>query len=500
MWRGTAALTVVAVVSRLPQLTSPHLLLDGDEAILGLMAKHIAEGREVPLFFYGQTYGLSAIEAAVGAIAFRMAGVGDIPLKLAMLAIWVVGVIGLYVAMARLLGPRRAFWGTVLFVLLPAWSIWSMKARGGYLTAFAATAWLWCALLAVRDRPRRLTWSLAGGLTAVIFLAQRLWLPGVVPVVAWLLWRQRRLHAGLAYLAGIGVVLAGIMAIYGMSLSQLFGGPQPRNVDAPGAPGFLERVYTSLTGSYYMGVAIEPGPITVATTWIWSGLLVALLLLQIHRFATGRFHAVSHVLAASVVATLAATWLFVNAPEPRFLLPLAALLVPWVAVESIDLADRWHVPDWIRAVAVGSLIVLGALAHVEAGRFAYLWNRSDDGVREKDRLMRVIMYLRAHGIRHVFATNGLLQWQLMFYSGEGLVARYMTDRDRYPPYVAEVDRALAAGEPVALVGYATPVREIVRTAPDGTAIAVDDRYFVALGSDKDRLNGLGFRFFADRGR
>jgi hypothetical protein len=58
-WRYAAILVVAAGVSRLPQLTSPHLLLDGDEAILGLMAKHLAEGREAPIFFYGQAYGLS---------------------------------------------------------------------------------------------------------------------------------------------------------------------------------------------------------------------------------------------------------------------------------------------------------------------------------------------------------------------------------------------------------------------------------------------------------
>ena len=110
LWRYAAILVVAAGVSRLPQLTSPHLLLDGDEAILGLMAKHLAEGREAPIFFYGQAYGLSFFEAAAGAVAFRLAGVGDVQLKLAMLAIWLVGVVAFFAALARLLGPRRSFW------------------------------------------------------------------------------------------------------------------------------------------------------------------------------------------------------------------------------------------------------------------------------------------------------------------------------------------------------------------------------------------------------
>ena len=119
-------------------------------------------------------------------------------------------------------------------------------------------------------------------------------------------------------------------------------------------------------------------------------------------------------------------------------------------------------------------------------------------MREKERIERAIEFVRSHGVRHVFATNGLLQWQLMFYSGETLVARYTSDRDRYPAYVAEVDRALAAGEPVALIGYATPMRDLVRSANESIARSIDDRYFVHLGADKALLTSLGFRFFADR--
>jgi hypothetical protein len=490
----------VAVVSRLPQLTSPHLLLDGDEAILGLMARHLAEGREVPAFFYGQTYGFSAIEAAAGAMVFRIAGAGDIQLKVAMLALWCTGVIGLFVAMSRLIGPRRSFWTTLVFVLLPAWSVWSMKARGGYLTAFAAAAWLWTVLLSVQERPRPAAWSLAGGLTALIFLAQRLWLPAALPVAAWLLWRERRIRSALAYLGGIATVLVIAMALSGSRVSQLLAMPPRTPAPIATVPEFLDRIYTNLTGSYYLGITIAPGPVTSAVAWIWSGLLVTLLLLQVYRVASRRFLPVSHVMCAATLSTLVATWLLVTAPEPRFLLPLAALLVPWVAVEAVDLAGRLRAPAWIRAATVGVFIALGALAHLEAANYAYLWALPADGVREKDRIGRVIAFLQAHGIRHVFSTNGLLQWQLMFYSDEALVARYRYDRDRYPEYVAEVDRALAAGEPVAIVGYANPVRDLVHGAPEGRGLAIDDRYFVYRGADKAGLTHLGFRFFADRER
>src|ERR1700736_1205117 len=90
IWTYLVALAAISVVSRLPQLLSPNLLLDGDECTLGLMAKHVAQGRELPIFFYGQHYGFSSVEAAAGALSFVIFGTGALPLKLAMLALWTV--------------------------------------------------------------------------------------------------------------------------------------------------------------------------------------------------------------------------------------------------------------------------------------------------------------------------------------------------------------------------------------------------------------------------
>src|SRR5580704_2578341 len=121
------ALAAICAVSRLPQLRSPNLLADGDECVLGLMAKHVAQGREFPIFFYGQHYGLSSVEAVAGALSFVIFGTGALPLKLAMLALWTVGVLFLFLAQSKLLGAGRSFWITVVFLLNPAWAVWSMK-------------------------------------------------------------------------------------------------------------------------------------------------------------------------------------------------------------------------------------------------------------------------------------------------------------------------------------------------------------------------------------
>src|SRR5687768_13604782 len=91
-WPYIAAVIAITIASRIPQLASPHLLLDGDECIAGLMAKHLAEGRAFPVFFYGQTYGLALVEAPTAAAVYLVAGMGPLQLKLSMLALWIAGI------------------------------------------------------------------------------------------------------------------------------------------------------------------------------------------------------------------------------------------------------------------------------------------------------------------------------------------------------------------------------------------------------------------------
>ncbi|MGD8381070.1 MAG: hypothetical protein PVJ11_02910, partial [Syntrophobacterales bacterium] len=82
---------VLIAMSRLPQLTTPVLNLDGDEAIVALMAKHVSEGQSLPVFFQGQCYGLSLLEVATGSLLFQYFGASAITLKAAMLLLWGLG-------------------------------------------------------------------------------------------------------------------------------------------------------------------------------------------------------------------------------------------------------------------------------------------------------------------------------------------------------------------------------------------------------------------------
>ena len=59
---------------------------DSDQAVIGLMAKHLSEGRAFPMFIYGGNY-ILAVEAWLAAPVFLVAGVSVAALKTPLLAV-----------------------------------------------------------------------------------------------------------------------------------------------------------------------------------------------------------------------------------------------------------------------------------------------------------------------------------------------------------------------------------------------------------------------------
>ena len=260
-WLYVAALIGTGAAARLPQLLSRNLLLEGDECILGLMARHLAAGREFPLFFYGQRYGLAVVEAPAAALSFLLFGAGAVPLKIAMLAIWLAGIVFYFLAFLRPLGATRSFWITMVLVLMPAWAATSMKAWSGYITAFAATA-VAMYVITRNDNRKSFPWVFAGAVAGVIYFAQPLWLPSLLPIVLFYLASGRRLAFWVAFASGAvgaGAAIAAVMWLWLAHAPETWTRPPAGNPHLlTSAPQLLNQMYVNLTGSYYFGTADVP--------------------------------------------------------------------------------------------------------------------------------------------------------------------------------------------------------------------------------------------------
>jgi hypothetical protein len=118
---------------------------DADQAVMGLMAKHLMDGRAFPLFFYGQNYMLG-VEAWLAAPMFLVFGVSVTTLKLPLLAInLAVGVLLVWLLEREAgLRPRLALVASLFFLLAPlGTSSHLLETTGGNVEPFLYTLLLW---------------------------------------------------------------------------------------------------------------------------------------------------------------------------------------------------------------------------------------------------------------------------------------------------------------------------------------------------------------------
>ena len=147
-----AALILAAVLvgARAAACVVPGVRFDADQAIVGLMAKHISEGRAFPVFFYGQSY-LPALESYLAAPLMLVAGPTEPMLKLPVLLMNVAAGTLVVWTLARDggLGPWLAL-VAALPLLLPSALVSTrmMEAMGGNVESFLYIPLLWV----LRDR------------------------------------------------------------------------------------------------------------------------------------------------------------------------------------------------------------------------------------------------------------------------------------------------------------------------------------------------------------
>jgi hypothetical protein len=124
---------------------------DSDQAIVGLMAKHLIEGRALPLFFYGQEYML-AVEAWLMAPVFAVLGPTVFALRVTIVLLNVVTALTLWWLLVR--DARMHLWLAVVavlpFALAPViTSAHLAEAQGGNIEPFLWVLIAWM----LRERP-----------------------------------------------------------------------------------------------------------------------------------------------------------------------------------------------------------------------------------------------------------------------------------------------------------------------------------------------------------
>ena len=374
MWAAVLLAAALIVLRSLLFLQYEQADFDADQAIVGLMAHHLAEGRDWPLFFYGQLYMLG-VQAWMAAPLFLWLGPTVFALKLPLLVLNVATAAVLIWRLVRDAGlPAWQAWGASLwFVALPPVTASRMvQAQGGTIEPLFYTLVLWM----LRRR------AVAFGVVfALGFLQREFTVFGVVALVlveAWSgeLWtRQRAAHwlvVAIVFLGGREVVelLRHTTAMYGPQAAPPRLADGVTNVDLVArsvclAPGHVVgNLHWLLTRNVPTFFGAQPQPagflITSAapTGMPWSGAPAVLALL-------------------AAVAGLATSWRAGGRPEPRLALPLVLLLAGVLGVLGVasgcsirsEITIRYHL---LLAFAPVGLTALACLLAQGTGRRAWL--------------------------------------------------------------------------------------------------------------------------------
>lgn len=462
---------LIALVSRLPLWLAPQSILNGDESILALMAKHMSEGKEFPLYFYGQQYGLSIFETASIAGFYKVLGVHDLVYRLALLSIWILGVHFFYRAIKHQgfhnTAKGFAWLLSVALILSPAWF------RLSYVSPFMLTCGFFYAVL--HPDKRNVHYIMAGILFAFIVECQRLWLPPLLLFTLAMIIRQWTWKQFMAALIPGAMISIGLL-LYKMDLHDAWH-PQVidlENLDAEKMDKVPGQVWNSLNGHYYLFDTYDaPLWVKLSTGGFLATLFLSIAVVVWSGFRRSEMDWRSWALIAGLIGI--PLYIAVSRMESlRYLLPFSQFAFLLLGLVLWRLGRKFYQPVLILLV----LISIGA---------SYQWKDFSFYTVSKIDLAQVEHELEERGIKYVFCNEPLAQWQLMYDSREEVICRFHGNTDRYPAYVSAVNEDFKARGSATLVARKWKVQQL---EPD--FICEDGQFAIFYALNAEQLKEAGF--------
>ena len=166
-------LLIIIAAARFTILLASQTHVHSDEAIIGLMGKHILEGRYFPFYMYGQPYNAGAAwEAYLAAIAFAFFGVGVISLKSCIVVLSLLCLFLFYRMCQMLYDERTALLATIVFALTPSLLKWHFQVRGysWYFLSIPVLTMLFVSIQSVPNPKQRMLFlfGLASGVSVLV--------------------------------------------------------------------------------------------------------------------------------------------------------------------------------------------------------------------------------------------------------------------------------------------------------------------------------------------
>ncbi|RMD84179.1 MAG: hypothetical protein D6808_07390 [Candidatus Dadabacteria bacterium] len=420
-------IVLIGAALRLDYLFHSNFGIEADEAIVGLMAKHISEGGRWPIFYYGQPY-MGSLEALLVAVFFKLFGVSRYALKAVPFLVSLAVIPALFALGRRIYNLRAAKIAALLFAVPPsALVLWSVKARGGFIEVILLGAV--GLLLTVRWLAEK---------TPTIGLAFAI---GLIFGVGW--W----INAQIVYFAAPSCIIGGIAAAKRAGVKRFF------LLSAAAFSGFLvgsspfwaynlTHNFSSIKmligggvydiGSHIKGFFKVAFPILLGARRFWHeeelfygatlvfyGIYLTLFLVALYpkrddkpSLESGHILLVLFLVFSFCVFVGSSFGYLVKAP--RYLLPM---YVGIFLLCGYGISRVWEFSGLMGGGLLATVLFLNLVSQYGGGRAI----AGEPVIYEKDRVSRdhteLISWLDAHGYRYV-KTNYWIGYRLAFETGE----------------------------------------------------------------------------------
>ena len=467
---------------------------NSDEAVVGLMARHILAG-ELPVFFYGQSY-MGSLDAFLVALAFAVFGQ----------AVWVIrlvqGILYTFVLLTtawlgyEVTGSSRIGVLAAALLAVPTVnvSLYTTISLGGYLEALLIGNLILIQSLRLARLP-----DLKGGLLWGFLAGLGMWANGLtlvysLPGMVYLIGSQKRpIKAALNLKCLIGIAVGVLIGALPWWIYAWQNGFQHLLGELLGSAVSVEQVsWLVRTGMHLVNLVLLGFSVILGLRPPWGITWLALPILPLALITWGivLIHSYrvikrpspgrpAYVLLAGVGLTLFAGFLFTSFgvdPSGRYFLPLAVPL----SIVAADFAWRIDAKKWLR-VAVPVVILIYQFAGNLQSALTYppgfTTQFFEPTIIEHRHDEELVRFLKDNGELRGY-TNYWIAYPLAFLSEEEAVfiprlpyhqdLRYTARDNRYPPY----NQLVEASQKTAYITTRNPVLD-ERLVDEFTALGIN---------------------------
>jgi hypothetical protein len=413
-------------------LASSQGTLDADEAVYGLMARHVLHGH-LTTFFWAQAYG-GTQEVLLTAGVFGVFGSSTLALKIVPAVLYAVAAVLVWRIGRRTIGEPGAQVAAVLFWIWPTYFVWkSTRAHGFYGSSLVLGLVVVLMALRLRERYERRDVAVLGLALGLGWWATPQIAILALPAVAWLLWRRPGTARGWP-LAIAGFLLGAapwiVANIRHDWYSLHFGADESSKV------GHLHNLFvatlpTALGLRLPFSLAWLPGVVVGAALYVAAIAFFVWLLVR-------RWRRLEPLLVVALVFPVLYyfspyTWLNT---EPRYLV----LFAPIVCLLAASVLTTF--PRAAAGIAVALVLTVAGLVQMDRHNLAVFHSEGTTVPSDFGPLLRT---LDEHGVKHAYGSYWVA-WRISFESKERVVAaaysaRHYARRDgRVVPLDGELGR------------------------------------------------------------